>query len=60
MVKAIKAGFGVSQTAEYFNVTHAAVTTLIKRNYGGIRKLRKQYPQNRSLQATDIPRILKL
>lgn len=60
ILKAIQSGFGVSQTAEYFKVTHGAVSAIVKNNYGGIRELRRLYPQNRSLKSDDIPRILNL
>lgn len=60
MFRCIKAGCGVKITGEYFGIGHAAVTHLIKKHYGGVRKLRKSYPINTSFTAKDIPRIIGL
>lgn len=58
MFECIKNGFGVKLTASYFDVPHSAVVNLMKKYYGGVREIRKKYPQNKSLSIEDIARII--
>lgn len=60
MLKCIQAGCTVNVVGEYFDVTHAAISHMIKRYYGGVRALRKAHKLNSSLTVKHIPHIIGL
>jgi hypothetical protein len=56
--RCVKTGAAVTKIAKAFNVTHQAITTLLRINYEPLRLLRKNYPLNKSVTVQQLRNII--